>query len=66
MAKNFKELQAKMSPERRARSEAAAAKMIDEASGPGGQVPDRNSRPSNTLPGPRVPIRIQKDAGLGG
>jgi DNA-binding XRE family transcriptional regulator len=30
MAKNFKELQAKMSPERRARNEAAAAKMIDE------------------------------------
>ena len=30
MAKNFKELQANMSPERRARNEAAAAKMIDE------------------------------------
>lgn len=30
MAKNFKELQAKMSPERRARNEAVAAKMIDE------------------------------------
>jgi DNA-binding XRE family transcriptional regulator len=30
MAKNFKELQAKMSPERRARNEFAAAKMIDE------------------------------------
>jgi len=30
MARNFKELQAKMSPERRARNEAAAAKMIDE------------------------------------
>ena len=30
MAKNFKELQAKMSLERRARNEAAAAKMIDE------------------------------------
>ena len=30
MAKNFKELQAMMSPERRARNEAAAAKMIDE------------------------------------
>jgi len=30
MAKNFKELQAKMSPERRALNEAAAAKMIDE------------------------------------
>ena len=30
MAKNFKELQAKMSPERRARNEAASAKMIDE------------------------------------
>jgi DNA-binding XRE family transcriptional regulator len=30
MAKNFKELQAKMSRERRARNEAAAAKMIDE------------------------------------
>jgi len=30
MAKNFKELQAKMSQERRARNEAAAAKMIDE------------------------------------
>ena len=30
MAKNFKELQAKMSPERRARNESAAAKMIDE------------------------------------
>jgi len=30
MAKNFKELQAKMSSERRARNEAAAAKMIDE------------------------------------
>ena len=30
MAKNFKELQAKMSPERRARNEAATAKMIDE------------------------------------
>ena len=30
MAKNFKELQANMSPERRARKEAAAAKMIDE------------------------------------
>ena len=30
MAKNFKELQAKMSPERRARNEAAGAKMIDE------------------------------------
>jgi len=30
MAKNFKELQAKMSVERRARNEAAAAKMIDE------------------------------------
>jgi len=30
MAKNFKELQAKMSAERRARNEAAAAKMIDE------------------------------------
>jgi DNA-binding XRE family transcriptional regulator len=30
MAKNFKELQAKMSPERRARNEGAAAKMIDE------------------------------------
>ncbi len=30
MAKNFKELQARMSLERRARNEAAAAKMIDE------------------------------------
>jgi DNA-binding XRE family transcriptional regulator len=30
MAKNFKELQAKMLPERQARNEAAAAKMIDE------------------------------------
>ena len=30
MSKNFKELQAKMSPGRRARNEAAAAKMIDE------------------------------------
>ena len=30
MAKNFKELQAKMPPERQARNEAAAAKMIDE------------------------------------
>lgn len=30
MAKNFKKLQAKMSPERRARNDAAAAKMIDE------------------------------------
>ncbi len=30
MAKNFKELQANMSPERRAPNEAAAAKMIDE------------------------------------
>ena len=30
MAKNFKELQARMSPERRTRNEDAAAKMIDE------------------------------------
>ena len=30
MAKNFKELQAKMSPERRVRNEAAASKMIEE------------------------------------
>ena len=30
MARNFKELQAKMSPERRARSEAAAQKMLEE------------------------------------
>jgi len=30
MAKNFKELQAKMSPEHRARNEAGATKMIDE------------------------------------
>ena len=30
MAKNFKELQAKMSPERRARSEAKAKRMIEE------------------------------------
>jgi len=30
MAKNFKELQAKMSAERRARNEAVAARMIDE------------------------------------
>jgi predicted transcriptional regulator len=30
MAKNFKELQAKMSPERRTRNEAAAKKMIEE------------------------------------
>jgi DNA-binding XRE family transcriptional regulator len=30
MAKNFKELQAKMSPQARARSEAAAKKMLEE------------------------------------
>ena len=30
MAKNFKELQAKMSPERRARNAAAAKKMVEE------------------------------------
>ena len=30
MAKNFKELQARMSPERRTRNEDAAVKMIDE------------------------------------
>jgi DNA-binding transcriptional regulator YiaG len=30
MAKNFKELQAKMSPERRARNAAAAKKMLEE------------------------------------
>jgi DNA-binding Xre family transcriptional regulator len=30
MAKNFRELQAKMSPERRARSEAKAKRMIEE------------------------------------
>ncbi len=30
MAKNFKELQAKMAPERRTRNEAAAKKMIEE------------------------------------
>jgi predicted transcriptional regulator len=30
MTKNFKELQAKMSPERRARNEAAAKKMLEE------------------------------------
>src|ERR1700674_1097994 len=29
MAKNFKELQAKMSPERRARNEAAAEKLVE-------------------------------------